>query len=1275
VREIDYQALLQNMPFGYACFQIVTDAGGAPVDYEFIDMNERFEELSGLRRDAVLGKTATAVLPEIRKSSFDWIAFYGRVALQGDREQFEQYSPVLDRWFRVDAYAPEKGRFITLLRDISLEKNLIESSHEFLRSSADNLDYQELADKMRTICGAAYVTFQHRTPDGQEVAAPVVSGLADAADRVATRKIGDFIVAMPDGGTMQNELLAELYAQQVSLLLERHQSRVDLKAKQALIEGQAEQQHILLDNIGIQIWYLTDAHTYGMVNRAHAQFNGMKPEDMAGKDIYDLYPKAQVDPCVASNKIVFDLGKPVRTEEHVLCGRHTDRIMSVLKNPKLGADGRVEYVVCTAEDITENRIAAQTLAESEKNFHSFFETIDDLIFIADQQGTIFFTNQAVSRKLGYTPEELRGMHVLDVHARNQRAEAEGIFADMFAGKRDVCPLPLAHKNGGLLPVETRVWFGTWDGRDCIFGISKDLSAEQEALQKFDKLFDANPALMAVSRLPERTFTEVNQAFLSLLGYERDQIIGKTAQELGIFIDDEEQLAISFRLRETGRLAHQEVRVRARDGTILTGLFAGEVIESQGISYFLTVMTDISALKAAEKRLAETNRLLEDQAVRANSLAAQADAANRSKSEFLANMSHEIRTPLNGVIGFAELLADTELNEVQKQYLDNATTSAQSLLGIVNDILDLSKIEAGKLELDPVDTDLEELLEQAMDIIKYPAAKKKLTLLLDVVEAMPRFVRVDPVRLRQILINLLHNAVKFTAAGEIELRVGFCAANAQTGSFTFTVRDTGIGISEEQERNLFKAFSQADTSTTRKFGGTGLGLIISNLLAKKMGTSIKMRSVPGQGTSFYFTLKADYAFGAPVPDFTASKVRRALVIDDHAGEGRIIAGLLARQGIECLTCGSGPEARTLVRESAPFDAVIADYSLPLPDGLETIRLIRQDQSAQSAKIRYLLLCGAAEDKRVLEQAAEQGVHRTLVKPVKARELYACLASIPEKEVRMIEKDNSLVPAPERNFGILIAEDNRMNTMLITALLRKMVPAAVITVAVNGVEAVAMFKTGAPDLILMDVQMPEMDGLEATRRIREAEGRRGRSTPIVALTAGAVKEERERCLAAGMDEFLTKPIERDRLTEVLSRYLTSLPPEQPPSIKEEAAVVRGHFDQQAVLEGIEGDTDLLGQLITLARTSVPEHLAAMRGGLESGNLESIRRKAHALKGSSHTLGLHALAAICVRLEAAENTAADYSSLLDAAEAEWEVVSALLDRADLQAGTFTETREEPR
>jgi CheY-like chemotaxis protein/HPt (histidine-containing phosphotransfer) domain-containing protein len=259
--------------------------------------------------------------------------------------------------------------------------------------------------------------------------------------------------------------------------------------------------------------------------------------------------------------------------------------------------------------------------------------------------------------------------------------------------------------------------------------------------------------------------------------------------------------------------------------------------------------------------------------------------------------------------------------------------------------------------------------------------------------------------------------------------------------------------------------------------------------------------------------------------------------------------------------------------------------------------------------------------------------------------------------MIENKNS--PAPNRTVTVLIAEDNRTNTMLITALLGKLVPAAALTAVVNGAEALARFTEGAPDLILMDVQMPEMDGLEATRRIREAEASRGTHVPIVALTAGAVTEERERCLAAGMDEFLTKPIERDRLTEVLHRYLNA-PADVPlPAAPQETAAAGRHFDREAVLEGIEGDTELLGQFIALARTDVPEHLRTMRAGLESGNLESIRRTAHALKGSSYTLGLHALAELCARLEAAGNTAADCSGLLEAAEAEWVLVARLLDR----------------
>ncbi len=518
--------------------------------------------------------------------------------------------------------------------------------------------------------------------------------------------------------------------------------------------------------------------------------------------------------------------------------------------------------------------------------------------------------------------------------------------------------------------------------------------------------------------------------------------------------------------------------------------------------------------------------------------AQAQAASKAKSEFLANMSHEIRTPLNGVIGFTELLLKTPLTSVQQQYAQHANTSGQALLGIINDILDFSKIEAGKLELEIIQADLVELMEQTADIIKYHAGQKQLELLLSIAPDMPRLAKVDPVRLKQILINLLSNAVKFTEQGEVELKVEFTPLDQTHGRYTFTVRDTGIGIAPEQRRRLFQAFTQADTSTTRRFGGTGLGLTISNLLAQKMGSQIEVHSEPGKGSIFYFAIETTYIHtGDALPRLP---IQRVLVVDDNDNNRLILEHNFAYWGIEYVGCDSGAAALALLTNTPPYDVLIIDYHMPEMDGLETIRLIREQLRLSPAQMPIILLHSSSDDPGLREECKKLGIRFNLTKPVKARELYRFLCNLHDSDHQpnapASPSQETVAPTDaEQPVTILVAEDVATNMMLIKILLKKIIPGVEILEAHNGLEAVEATRTHPIDLILMDVQMPELDGLAATQLIRQAE-QGARRVPIIALTAGALHEERERCLASGMDDFLTKPVQPAALAEMKKKYLS-------------------------------------------------------------------------------------------------------------------------------------------
>ena len=515
----------------------------------------------------------------------------------------------------------------------------------------------------------------------------------------------------------------------------------------------------------------------------------------------------------------------------------------------------------------------------------------------------------------------------------------------------------------------------------------------------------------------------------------------------------------------------------------------------------------------------------------------AETASKAKSEFLANMSHEIRTPLNGVIGFTDLLQNTPLSPVQHQYVKNANTSGHNLLEIINDILDFSKIEAGMMDLEIIKTDVVELLGQGADIIKYVADKKGLEVLLNIDPNMPRFALVDPIRLKQIFANLLGNAVKFTESGEIELKVSYQELENKQGRFSFSVRDTGIGISDEDQTKLFKSFSQADSSITRRYGGTGLGLVISEMIANKMGSKINIISQLGKGSTFYFDIISEVEYGKKLDTAAMKSIKRCCVIDDNENNRIILEHTMANWGIESVSCDNGIAALKIIETTEPFDVIICDYHMPYIDGLETIKLIREKLQILPEKLPIILLHSSSDDLQLLKRCDELGVLFRLTKPVKSEELYGYLCNIQSPVESIQKKETNVIPTvmPDK-ITILIAEDVAMNMLLVKFLIEKLLPKARVIEATNGNEAVALWQKEQPDLILMDMQMPELDGVDATIKIRELEKSTDRCIPIIALTAGVMKEEQDKCINAGMNDFITKPIEPDKFLKAINRFLS-------------------------------------------------------------------------------------------------------------------------------------------
>jgi len=764
-----------------------------------------------------------------------------------------------------------------------------------------------------------------------------------------------------------------------------------------------------------------------------------------------------------------------------------------------------------------------TQIPDQSDFELFFDLIPDLACIVSRDGYFKKVNRAWETTLGYTRDEVLSTPMLDLIHPDDLARTLAEIAKQGPHYRTSQFVNRYRaKNGSYRIFNWRTTFTRDDSTR--FGVATDITDQRlaeeslrESEERFRVMADSCPLMIWVTDAAGRNRL-TNRMYREFFGHGSDSKGWRSLIHPEDYASYLHEFLLAIREQAPFRA---EARVQRIDGEWRWMVayaeprlsVSGEFLGHAG------VCVDITDRKQTEEALQKAKQA--------------AEAANRSKSEFVANMSHEIRTPMNGVIGLTDLALETELTSEQRAYLDGVKSSAESLLRILNDILDFSKIEAGKLELETIEFDVRETVEATSKVLGIRAAAKDLELVCDLSPSVPAMVKGDPGRLRQILVNLIGNAIKFTPRGEVVVRVDCLTQTAAGVELIFSVRDTGIGIPPDKQEQIFAPFAQADSSSTRTFGGTGLGLSISSQLVEMMGGRIWLESEEDAGSTFHFTVRLQLppARTKPQPRDTIPQ-SPVLLVDDNQSSRRVLEGMLSARGSKTVSVGSGLAAwdRLLhaAQTASPFHFVVIDAHMPELDGFTLAERIQSEPRLAGTQM-VLLTSGLSREDA--ERCRNLGVS-WLSKPVAEKEMLDALTCTRKAEALPSPKPEPIAP-DEPRFHVLVAEDNRVNSMVAIRVLEKR--NYTVKLAANGVQALEMIDAEKFDCVLMDVQMPMLDGLEATAEIRRKERGTGRHLPIIAMTAHAMTGDLERCLAAGMDGYLTKPIHAKSLLATIASIM--------------------------------------------------------------------------------------------------------------------------------------------
>lgn len=885
------------------------------------------------------------------------------------------------------------------------------------------------------------------------------------------------------------------------------------------------------------------------------------------------------------------------------------------------SSGQLAGFLGVAMDMTERKQAELALGHERFLLHTLMDNLPDSIYFKDDKSCFLRINRAMAQRFGISnPQAAVGKTDFDFFAADH---AKQVQADDQIVMTTAEPI-ISKEERETWPDGRRVWVSTSklplrdeEGEIAgTFGISRDISERKLADERFRLVVEASQnALLVVDRLGKIVL--VNSQTERLFGYAREELLGKSIEVL-----------VPPHIRGThpklrdGYFARPQVRAMGeggelfgtrKDGTTVPVEIGLSPLETEGGVFALASIVDITARKAIEDSLRSAKE--------------SAEAASRAKTDFLANMSHEIRTPMNAIIGMTELVLGTELPAVQREYLTIVLESSESLLTIINEVLDFSKIEAGKMELENVDFSLWDTVGDAMKSLALRAHSRGLELAYHIGSEIPENLDGDPIRLRQVLMNLVGNSVKFTERGEILVDIS-CIDQKEVGVLLrVAVTDTGIGIPQEKQKQIFDAFTQADSSTTRRFGGTGLGLAITSRIVSLMGGELQLESQPGVGSTFSFSVwfGRGQPRSTPGTRFATDLVKNVevMIVDDNATNRRILEEMVRSWKMKPLMEPSAASAikHLQLRASAgnPIPLLLTDVHMPDMDGLAMVEVLRKNSSYTNLPVIVL----SSGDRGTESNRCERlGVAAHLMKPVKQSELLTAIEdslsaggrTAPLQPIKAGDATPQIAP-----LRILLAEDGLTNQKLAVALLTRW--GHQVEVAANGQEAVHAYERENFDLILMDVQMPEMDGLEATACIRSLEKKTRRHIPIVAMTARAMKGDREHCLEAGMDGYVAKPIRQKELYQAIATYF--------PTLTNSSTRPTG-IDWNHALKAVEGDRQVQGELVATFLQEGPQLLKDMEQGIQTGDAPVVGRTAHTLKSNLKLFGAAPAAEIAKQIE---------------------------------------------